>query len=207
MSRLSAWIVALACVWATTFSGRGDLILNTDFEVNQGFGGGTADSWINTGRSGIEGWSAHSGSWGLAVYGFALPETPYYGTFYQVATGVQAGNDYGFSIWANKDDNFTAAAAELSVEWYDIDSLRIGGVTNNVYSSLNTSWQQFTVSGTAPANATTLRVQVNVTGINDGGALKFDEANLTVVPEPGAFTLSVVGMVFGLAVHRLRRRA
>jgi hypothetical protein len=153
--------------------GGSNLLLNTGFETNTG-GGGTADDWTHTvGSAGPEAWSARSGSWGMAVYGWG----PDAAAFYQDLTEVPPG-EYTFSVWMRKDTDFTAGNVQLRV--YTIDEY---GQTNSysgetVYSRLDDTWQRFDFIYQVYSTKTRLRFAVEATGISAGGALKCDDVSV-----------------------------
>ena len=199
-------------VLAPSPAARGAVVMNEGFENNDGVSGHGADWWATEGRVGIEGWAAHSGSWGMAIYGWDTPPT--YGFLLQDVPAAFENFAYTFSIWANKDSGFAASTAELTLSWYSAGSVLLGAVTNNVYAGLNDTWQQFSVMGTAPQDTAKLSVQVNIAGIASGGALKFDDASLfeqdlsgssDAVPEPSTTAFLILGVGLAAALRHGRR--
>jgi len=190
---------ALACFTAWLFClpalTEGAALVNPGFESNGG-AGTSADNWSNGGASGVESWAAHSDSWGMAIYGWTGDN---WGHFYQ-DVNVSAGENYSFSLWINKDNTFAASTVNIEMEWYSSGSGFLGETKQAVLGSLNSSWQQFSITGTAPAGTDYVRAFIDVTGITAGGAVKFDDTQLTLnengaVPEPATAALFLLSLL------------
>ena len=71
------------------------------------------------------------------------------------------------------------------------------------------AWGLFTVTATAPANTTQAKVEFVMNGGQvgawGGGTVWFDNASLTVVPEPGTLALAAAGAALLLAYNRRTR--
>ena len=208
-----ALLMVVTAVLGAVSSARGNLLLNDGFETNSG-AGGSADWWSNWAASGTENWANHSGDWGMAINSWGTN----WAGFSQDYDSGQAGYQYTFSIWACKDIGdwgFEASNAYLKLEFRDSGGNSVGSwVTNDIYSSLDSSWQQFSVSGISPSNTAKVRVVVDIPWINnDGaGAAKFDDAQLTEeIPEPVTLSWILAGFLElfalrGLRQHTVRRQ-
>ena len=65
-------------------------------------------------------------------------------------------------------------------------------------------WTTYTLTGTAPANAASVNIDLKFYG---GGSVMFDNAYLTLVPEPGTLSLAAAGAVLLWAQSRRNRRS
>lgn len=195
----TGWIklLALVCVLAVVGQARGNLLENPGFETNTG-AGGSATNWTNAGRSGTEPWGGHTGTELMAVYGWTLP--PHYAYFYQSCNTQVVDLPCIFSIWMCMDVNFMASNCLLELEFRDSSSNAVTPwVTNDVYSIVTTEWLNYSVTGSPPSGTAQVCVRVDVDGITAGGAVKFDDASLVIVPEP---SLVVSGLLLSLIACR-----
>jgi hypothetical protein len=114
------------------------------------------------------------------------------------------GGDYSFSAWSRWEANYSGGLAVISgspsptktmleLAFLDAGNAVIGTpVTLDLKTAgqLNdNTWRQFTVNGTAPANAANVRVSaMMIDGVNSGSdpqSAFFDDLSLTVATAPG----------------------
>jgi hypothetical protein len=137
-------------------------------------------NWMNR----ETGWEPTHGGLGLMGYHhWEIQESAMSG-FYQDVTNVPSGSPCVFGIYAFKDPGTDAEFVELRLE-------RAGGF--HTYASrmypiieLRTDWQRLWIKGTNDAPG--VRVVVSVKPKQESGrngALKFDDAELTVLPGVG----------------------
>ncbi|MEN6384339.1 MAG: PEP-CTERM sorting domain-containing protein [Phycisphaerales bacterium] len=197
---------------------QANLLLNSDFETNDGYGGGSAANWTETmvapnndgSATGIEGWANHGGNWGLAVYWWSNSGN---GGFYQ-NVAVTAGQQYGFSCWTLRDGggqwlpdpenpegptiwvpNTMAGTYTMKIDWLDASANILGTTSTDITYTMGTAeWIQLTLDGTAPAGSVSANVGFDAAGVNN--AAKFDEASFDVIPEPVTITLLGLGSLF-----------
>lgn len=201
--------------WARSTDAAVGLLANPGFE--NGAGGGSLAGWSTFGNAVPEGTPnsvpTHSGDgvakqygnfWGPGAFNVTgvyqkLPATP--GATYALDVFTyQAGNDslVGKANWA-----------VAKVAFFDAADQEIPGAFNEVRVmdgtfAVDTWIDNPAATAVAPANA----VQVGAYLMflqpnNEGGAVLFDDASLSVVPEPAS--LGLVGTVASLALARRRR--
>lgn len=133
-------------------------------------------------------WMNHETGWepahgGLAMMGYHHWEIqePATSGFYQDVTNVPPGSTCVFGIYLFKDPGTDAEFVELRIE-------RAGGFhvyVTRVYpmNELRTAWQRLWVKGTNDESGVRVVVSVKPKEVNGrDGALKFDDAELTIVP-------------------------
>ena len=121
---------------------------------------------------------------------------------------VSAGSDYLYSVETLNatTDTLVGWNGQLIAEFYDIGGGQVGNVTvDKYYSATDPVDEWVNVSGvvTAPATAVTGRMILKIGDWTDtvGGSLNFDNASVTLVPEPTALTA-----LLAAAALVLRRR-
>lgn len=197
---------------------RAELLLNGNFETNVGYGGGTADNWVETmvppnndgSATGIEQWANHGGNWGMAVYWWSNSGN---GGFYQ-PVAVTAGQAYEFSCWTLRDGggqwlpdpenpegptiwvpNTMTGTYTMKIDWLDADDALLGTTSQDITYTMGTAdWVQMTLDGTALAGCVKAHVGFDAAGVNNAG--KFDDASFVAVPEPVTMTILGLGSLF-----------
>ena len=134
-------------------------------------------NWMNL----ETGWEPTHGGLGMMGYHHWEIQEPAVSGFYQDVASVPPGSPVVFGIYCFKDPGTDAEYVELRIE-------RIGGFftyANRVYPvrELRTDWQRLWLKGTNDAAGVRVTVVVKPKELSGrNGALKFDEAELTVLP-------------------------
>jgi hypothetical protein len=201
-------LMVVLCVSAVLCgTAQANLLLNSGFETNGGYGGATADNWTETlagAATGVEGWANYAGNWGMAVYWWSNGGT---GGFYQNVT-VTEGLQYEFSCQTLRDGNGQWIEGEwvpnemqgtytMKIDWLDADNNLLGTTAIDITNTMGVGaggWVLKAVSGTAPVGAVSANVGFDAVGVNNAG--KFDEASFDVIPEPVTVTLLGLGSLF-----------
>jgi hypothetical protein len=134
---------------------------------------------------------------------------------YQIVAG-SGSTTYSASIYALTDTGVVPGAdgwttpVDLQIAFWDSTLTQIPNSTIetgwSAISALNT-WQQYTISGTSPAGTAYVGVYaMNMVGAGTVSAVNvyFDDASLTVVPEPSTLALAGLG-VASLFLGRRRK--
>ena len=114
---------------------------------------------------------------------------------------------YDLSIWARANGNVNNGA-ELRIEWFDAADNNIGSTGNLEFQDLLTNdYQQFSISGVAPAGTVRANAVIAVQSfLNDGViadiSIAVDDASFVLVPAPASAALLGLG---GLCATRRRR--
>ncbi len=195
-------IVALASVASA------NLLLNPGFENGSG---NDATDWWRYQNAGRENWANRSGSYGMAWWSWA----DWYGGFGQdVSVNVYAGDVVQFTIWGNAETGFVGKVGQeeawIKLEFWSGSSLSYV-VTNSIYSQLvgnYNTWTSYNLTHTNTVSGITMVKPIvgfgNVVGYNSG-AVKWDDASLTVIPEPAAVGLLGLGVAVVSLLRRQRR--
>ena len=162
--------------------------------------------WTRWGDGAREDWAAKTGTYGVAFYGW---QTASGAGFYQDVAGT-AGTQYTFSMWATKEAGYVSDDVILRLEWFEADGTTSTGTGDevNIVSTLTTDWLQYSVSGTAPAGTTIIRAVFagsNFTGTEDPRGMKFDDADVSAVPEPATLLLLSGGLIGLFSVVRKKK--
>ena len=134
-------------------------------------------NWMNR----ETGWEPTHSGLGLMGYHHWEIQEPAMSGFYQDVTNVPPGSTCVFGIYFFKDPGTDAEFVELRLE-------RAGGFFTYVsrmypMNELRTDWQRLWIKGTNDAPGVRVLVTVKPKQVNGrNGALKFDDAELTVLP-------------------------
>lgn len=186
-------VLTVVCsVVALAVGAHANLLLNPGFENGSGE---EATGWWRYELAGRQSWGARSGSYHHTWYGWV---NDWYGGFGQdVTQNVSIGDVVQFSIWGNSETGFVSSIQEaiIKLEFWSGGTLSYA-VTNNVYSDLvnnRNTWIKLGITHTNTASAITMIKPVIGFGHALGygtSAVKWDDANLDVIPEP-----TVVGLL------------
>ncbi|MCK4914060.1 MAG: LamG domain-containing protein [Planctomycetes bacterium] len=156
-------------VWS--FTTQEKLVRNPSFEDNDGYGGGSAAHWTNTGDTGIEGWANHTGSWGMATYSWGDVKN---GTIYQDVP-VTEDTGYAYSLWISGDGG-SAGNYYMKVEWYNGETLIEPNSSVDITAKVNgATWVEEIFIVTSPAGCDTARLMID--GVDFTKVGKFDDAD------------------------------
>lgn len=200
-------VVALVTSLALAGTTLANLITNSGFATEGSGGAQDAADWTEASSSGRENWGDHdSDGYLMAAYGYTTGSTT--AQFYQDITGASEGYTYTLSYWHEGDSGWNGSAVSVSLIWLDSGGSSIGTpVSNDLQSYYAESWSNRILSGVAPAGTATVRVEIDATKLDSGGAgaQKFDQFDLVAIPEPA--TLSLFGLAFAglLGLHRRAR--
>jgi hypothetical protein len=208
-------------VWFTAIAANGQL-LNGSFEWGYGlytnasdpssvttaavgwvqYGNGLCTSTNDTGDAN----SARTGAFSLQCFGSSFGQWD--GAYQTITNGIGLGQTWIFSGYARipSSDPLTNTSpigmqpfGRLQLSFMDASGSQIEYFdAPDIYSAdgLDT-WLSITVTGTAPANATQIRVDVMEIGYfgNSSGSIFFDD--LSLIPEPSPFVLVSISSLAG----------
>ncbi|NCC51013.1 MAG: hypothetical protein EOM20_07325 [Spartobacteria bacterium] len=142
----------------------------------------TGGTWGNSERSN---WNNHDGdgysdlvkgSWGGNTYG---------GSWQKMA--VTGGSQYELSAWFYTDNGWAATTWQLKIEWYDSSNNGISSEVLDVTGVGQGTWVQKMINASAPANAASANVVLDVAGINSAGAMYMDDLNFHEIAAPSGW--------------------
>jgi len=200
--------VVLLAVMAVAASAN--LISNLSFELGTGQGGNlsgaTITDWNNYSGSGWwadDAGAVYDGTWAIKRWD---DDTGIYADF-----SATPGITYDFSLWCydNSTEPLVNRHVELKAEWLDGSYGKLGETVIGQFGAgtVNT-WTE--IAGQSEASAGTVWGRLVITtgadGAGSGGAVYYDLASVTAVPEPTALALLGLGIVtIGLVRHKLRK--
>lgn len=119
---------------------------------------------------------------------------------------------YRFSVDAGNMDGWWHPHGEAKMVFLDGGSVELDSASvlwgDDAPFDTPLPWQNYSVTSEAPAGTTQVTVYLmNQWGNNGGGTMRFDNAALEVVPEPGATMLLGLGSILLLGRRSRRSRA
>jgi hypothetical protein len=200
-----------------------NLLLNGDF--NSPASGAWPDNWSQW--SWGTGWANHENNAGVSY------DSSYYlvagasggsgggGGFFQTVSAT-AGTEYNLTVLSGADA-WWLPTGTMTMFFLDSSAVQLGTATRNtvdpaVYGPLwpvtpeNPNgaydkphpWESYSLTATAPAGTTDVKVEFSANWAT--GSIWFENASLTVVPEPGTVALLALGSALLLG-YRSRRNA
>ncbi len=126
--------------------------------------------------------------------------TAFAGAFQDVL--VTPGNEYTFSGW-HKLFSGNSGGTEVRIEWRDATSEV--GRTPNLVPPTSSAYTEFSLTATAPANATIARAVYAIQSFSGSGNqnVLVDDTSFTCIPEPASLALFSLA---GVALLGFRRR-
>ena len=195
MQRLFVFACCLALFTAAASAAlltNGDF--NTDSDINGQPDGWNSWSWGN-------GWASYKNDPGNDAWDYN--GTSYVnvgslwnggGGWYQVLA-ASAGQSYSLSVFSGTED-WDNAGAYMRLLYLDANGSIVPGGENNLDTAWydKRPWQQYTIADKlAPAGTTQVKVELAAWG---GGTTMFDNATLTLVPEPSAMAALFAAVAF-----------
>jgi hypothetical protein len=157
-------------------------------------------------------WATFASAQGAATHSTAMPHggtghmdlstagmDQFAGVFQDIDVPI-AGRSVTFSGWHKAQTNPVGSVQEIKFEWT--------GATHDIIREIvpTANYTQFSLTRTAPAGATDLRVTYAIATFGPGlgdSTVFIDDISVTVIPEPAA--ASLLGIA-GLGMLRFRRR-
>jgi hypothetical protein len=211
--RKPAILLSALCLAAGIAHGQ-NLLLNGNF--NSPASGAWPDSW--SGWSWGSGWANHENNGGVTYDGsyYIVAGAGNYdsggGGFFQTVSG-SAGQTYQLSVLSGADA-WWLPYGEMRLFFLDSGNNQLGptvvkptvdpAVYGNNYD-IPHPWAAYSVTATAPEG--TSWVKVEFTEPHGTGSVWFENASLSVVPEPGTLTLAAMGAALLVALRRSNRRS
>lgn len=224
------WRAGVAAMVSFTAIAANGQLLNGGFESGYGLYTNTSNSssvttaavgWVQS-ANGIrtstnetgDANSTHTGAFSLQCFGSSFGEWD--GAYQTITNGVSPGQPWVFSGYACilSTDPLTNTSpigmqpfGRMRLSFMDASGGEINYFTApDIYSTdgLDT-WLSVTVTGTAPANAVQIRVDVMEIGFfgSPSGSIFYDD--LSVVPEPSAFVLVSISLLAGFHLRSRRK--
>jgi hypothetical protein len=208
-----AVLCSICCLAAVSVSAQ-NLLLNGNF--NSPASGAWPDNW--NGWSWGSGWANHENNGGVTYDGSyyivagAMNSGGGGGGFFQTVSGAE-GLTYQASVLSGADA-WWLPYGEMRLFFLDSGGAQIGPtfiqptVDPAVYGQnydIAHPWAPYSVTATAPAG--TAQVKVEFAEPSGQGSVWFENASLTVVPEPGTVSLAAAGAALLWACSRRSRRA
>lgn len=203
-------VLGLACVAGNAASA--ELLSNGGFESPISYSDYAVGNWLAFfGPAGAQNVSVvpdapHSGLQNLNTSLDGAPNT--YNGVVQPVDGIITGNTYTMSLWA-RAGGLVQNGAEFRIEWVNAGGGIIGdqfALNTPIAALLTNEYQQFSVSGAAPADAVRANVVIAIQTFANNGTdfsthVYWDDVSF--VPAPGAAVLLGLG---GLVAGSRRRR-
>ncbi|NCC53204.1 MAG: hypothetical protein EOM20_18605, partial [Spartobacteria bacterium] len=123
-------------------------------------------------------WRARNGSWEATVPGQWGAHVDDSGGWFQMVTNVYApGTVWQAGGWFYADDILTTDGQRISIQFFDTDTNRISGETN-YFAHPGEEWTYVSLQATAPVGCAFAQWEAGAWGMNDQGALQFDDVSL-----------------------------
>ncbi len=201
MKKIYFLLIITALVAAPFWSISQNMVQNADLE--QWDNASTPTDWDLYDNISQESTNVHGGSYSAAHMSASSSKK-----FRQDISGVTPGTQYTISYWYF--DNDPAARTRIWSYWMDGSGTYLDDNADelrpNVYSEDNPSWQQYTVTLTAPVNAAQFRFEVRVykQDNNTGGHVYYDDFNFSGQtssdPEPSNYPTNFYASANGLSI-------
>ena len=212
--RKLAVLLSAVCLAAGAANAQ-NLLLNGDF--NTPASGAWPDNW--TGWSWNTGWANHENNGPVTYDGsyYVVTGNGWYdggGGFFQTGIAATAGMKYQLDVLSGAD-KWWLPTGRMTMFFQDSSGTELLRAERNtvdpaVYGNnydIAHPWASYSLTATAPDNTTQIKVEFasnNPGGV--GGAIWFENAYLTQVPEPSAAALAALGSALLLG-YRSRRNA
>jgi len=201
MKKIYFLLIITALVAAPFWSISQNMVQNADLE--QWDNASTPTDWDLYENISQESTNVHGGSYSAAHLSASSSKK-----FRQDISGVTPGTQYTISYWYL--DNDTTAKTRIWSYWMDGSGTYLDDNADelrpSVYSEDNPSWQQYTVTLTAPVNAAQFRFEVRVYNQdnNTGGHVYYDDFNFSGQassdPEPSNYPTNFFASANGLSI-------
>lgn len=171
----------------------GSLLPYADASMEQGIAGWTVPSGVATlARTTPWGYSAHSGSYALAI----STATATASTVRSVTvSGITEGENHRAQVTAHIDAGAWSSVL-VRIRWYDADDNDLGASTGTGYVLPGSSWYSLPSDAVAPAGATQAAVELVVTASATSSVLHIDSAAVwMVLPQTSVQADSSAGYV------------
>jgi len=123
-------------------------------------------------------WRSRSGNWLGTIPATWGPHASDSGGWWQAVTNdYAAGTTWRAAIWVWNDSTWSASSANLFIHFLDNASNVISSVTN-IFTPPGENWSYVMVEGTSPVACTHAKFEIAAWGMNNLGALQFDDAEL-----------------------------
>ena len=171
----------------------GNLLKNGNYETEGGFGVNSARHWRYNdpdahgdfwGSASRENWRSHGNEPGGhigALRGTWAGAGDFGGWWQDVPT--RSGLTNIFSAWFWADNNWSSAAQEMKLEFYNADNYQLAVVTNSI-GAIGENWEQRSMQAVSPIDAVWVRVVIGISGAGGSGALQVDDVSMVAAPTP-----------------------
>ncbi len=209
-----AGLVAALFLLAVPRSSTANLLVNPGFEIGIA-SGATPDAWWKYDQTGQESWAPRTGTNGMAFWAWG---NGVWGGFGQdVSTNMLMGEIVTFSIWGLAEANYMSTTPEtwLAIEWWTNGASTWTKQDKVEYYSeltaVRDTWTNLTLIRTNTLNNVNMIKPIVGFGGGTNRSLpsqsaKWDDADLTIIPEPTiAGLLGFAGLLF-VAMRRMTRK-
>lgn len=213
---LAMWAMSLLLCGATNVA-QATLVPNGDFEVD-GDANSAPDDWFSGGTNGYvtnddsDGVGTSSvtagngGDWRSSAFAVTASEELTWSIDYKVSQGATGTFRADLRFFTGQGGDGGTAG---SFQGEDVHPVDVSGVTPDVWHTLGPFTINVPVGSLPPLlvpNFADVRVSAGLFGDPLVGELRFDNINVTRIPEPAAISLLTMAGVTGVAAVRRRRR-